>query len=145
MVRKIITYRIPVSFVATFAVLIYFIPSDKNIDSSFAVYSILSGGLIFAAVFMATDHTTSPCTPLGQVIYGIGCGGLTVLLRYSGLFYDGVYPAVLIMNELARPIDELAFKLTNPAKKKKTAKKASGPEPGPEIVPDRQTGGDSGR
>ena len=76
---------------------------------------------------MATDHSTSPCTTLGQVIYGVGCGGLTVLLRYSGLFYDGAYPAVLIMNELARPIDVLAFRLTGPVKKKKAAKNAAAP------------------
>lgn len=121
MLRKIISYKIPVSFLLTVAVLTYAFPRI-DIDSSFAIYTLLSGGVLFAAIFMATDHTTSPCTTLGQVIYGVGCGGLTVLLRYSGLFYDGAYPAVLIMNELARPIDALAFRLTGPVKKKKTEK-----------------------
>ena len=123
MFRKIISYKIPLSFVVTVAVITYVFPKI-DIDSSFAIYSVLSGGLLFAAIFMATDHTTSPCTSFGQVIYGIGCGALTVLLRYSGLIYDGAYPAVLIMNELARPIDVLVFRLTGPVKKNKAAKTA---------------------
>lgn len=119
LLRKVISYKIPLSFILTVAFLTYVFPKIEIDSTSFAVYSMLSGGVIFAAVFMATDHTTSPCTTLGQVIYGVGCGGLTVLLRYSGLFYDGAYPAVLIMNELARPIDTLAFRLTGPVEKKK--------------------------
>jgi hypothetical protein len=102
-----------------------------DIDSSYAIYSILSGGVLFAAFFMATDHATSPCTTLGQVLYGVGCGGLTVLFRYTGVFYDGAYPAVLIMNELARPLDLLAFSLNGPGKKKKKAKKQKEKEPEP--------------
>lgn len=121
MLRKIISFKIPVSFILTVAIITYAFPRI-DIDSSYAVYTVLSGGVLFAALFMATDHTTSPCTTLGQVIYGAGCGVITVLLRYSGLFYDGAYPAVLIMNELARPIDVLAFRLTGPVKKKKETK-----------------------
>ncbi len=119
--RGIISFKIPAAFLLTVAALTYAFPRI-DIDSSYAVYSLLSGGVIFAAVFMATDHTTSPCTTLGQVIFGIGCGGLTVIFRYSGLFYDGAYPAVLIMNELARPLDLLAFRITGP-KSGKTGKK----------------------
>ena len=126
LLRKIISYKIPLSFLLTVLVLTYAFPKI-DIDSSFSIYTILSGGILFAAIFMATDHTTSPCTTLGQVIYGVGCGGLTVLLRYSGLFYDGAYPAVLIMNELARPIDVLAFRFNGPVKKKKKAKPAAAP------------------
>lgn len=111
--RGIISFKIPVSFLLTVAAITYIFPKI-DIDSSYAVYSLVSGGVLFAAVFMATDHTTSPCTTLGQVLFGIGCGGLTVLFRYSGLFYDGAYPAVLIMNELARPLDALAFRFTGP-------------------------------
>ena len=124
MLRKIISYKIPLPFLLTVLVLTYAFPKI-DIDSSYSVYTLLSGGVLFAAVFMATDHTTSPCTTLGQIIYGVGCGGLTVLLRYSGLFYDGAYPAVLIMNELSRPIDAIVFRFTGPLKKKKTAKKAA--------------------
>ena len=125
LVRKVISYKIPVSYILTVAVFSYVFPKIEADATTFAIYSLLSGGVLFAAVFMATDHTTSPCTTLGQVIYGVGCGGLTILLRYSGLFYDGAYPAVLIMSEFARPIDALAFSLTGPVKKKKTAEKAA--------------------
>lgn len=128
--RGIISYKIPLSFAFTVMAITYLFPRI-DIDSSYAIYSILSGGVLFAAFFMATDHATSPCTTLGQVIYGIGCGGLTVLFRYTGVFYDGAYPAVLIMNELARPLDLLAFSLNGPVKKKKKAKKQQKEEPEP--------------
>lgn len=120
--RGIISYKIPVSFVLTVMAITYLFPRI-DIDSSYAVYSILSGGVLLAAFFMATDHATSPCTTLGQVLFGVGCGGLTVLFRYTGVFYDGAYPAVLIMNELARPLDLLAFRINGPYKKKKAVKK----------------------
>lgn len=128
--RGIISYKIPLSFAFTVMAITYLFPRI-DIDSSYAIYSILSGGVLFAAFFMATDHATSPCTTLGQVIYGVGCGGLTVLFRYTGVFYDGAYPAVLIMNELARPLDLLAFSLNGPVKKKKKAKKQQKEEPEP--------------
>lgn len=139
--RGIISYKIPVTFIFTVAAITYVFPRI-DIDSSYAVYSILSGGVMFAAVFMATDHATSPCTSIGQIIYGVGCGGLTVLFRYTGVFYDGAYPAVLIMNELARPLDQLAFRLTGPSKKKKAAKKpekAENEAPTDENQPDEAT------
>ena len=128
--RGIISYKIPLSFAFTVMAITYLFPRI-DIDSSYAIYSILSGGVLFAAFFMATDHATSPCTTLGQVIYGVGCGGLTVLFRYTGVFYDGAYPAVLIMNELARPLDLLAFSLNGPVIKKKKAKKQQKEEPEP--------------
>ena len=128
--RGIISYKIPLSFAFTVMAITYLFPRI-DIDSSYAIYSILSGGVLFAAFFMATDHATSPCTTLGQVLYGVGCGGLTVLFRYTGVFYDGAYPAVLIMNELARPLDLLAFSLNGPGKKKKKAKKQKEKEPEP--------------
>ncbi len=128
LLRGIISYRIPVAFSLTVMALTYLFPRI-DVDSSYAVYSILSGGVLFAAFFMATDHSTSPCMPLAQFAYGIGCGALTVLFRYSGLFYDGAYPAVLIMNELSRPLDLLFYRLFGP---KKTAAK---PKIAPVAVP----------
>ena len=128
LLRGIISYRIPVAFSLTVMALTYLFPRI-DVDSSYAVYSILSGGVLFAAFFMATDHSTSPCMPLAQFAYGIGCGALTVLFRYSGLFYDGAYPAVLIMNELSRPLDLLFYRLFGP---KKTAAK---PKKAPVAVP----------
>ena len=133
MIRGIISYKIPVSFTLTVLLITYVFPRI-DIDSSYAVYSILSGGVLFAAFFMATDHATSPCTGLGQILFGVGCGGLTVLFRYTGVFYDGAYPAVLIMNELARPLDLLAFRINGPSRKKKKAGKPKEDKKAPETA-----------
>jgi electron transport complex protein RnfD len=133
MIRGIISYKIPVSFTLTVLLITYVFPRI-DIDSSYAVYSILSGGVLFAAFFMATDHATSPCMGLGQILFGVGCGGLTVLFRYTGVFYDGAYPAVLIMNELARPLDLLAFRINGPSRKKKKAGKPKEDKKAPETA-----------
>ena len=70
---------------------------------------LLSGGLILGAFFMATDTATSPVTVLGKLIYGIGCGLLTVVIRYFCDAPDGVYYAILVMNLLAWPIEKLTM------------------------------------
>jgi electron transport complex protein RnfD len=72
---------------------------------SWMLYSLFSGGLMLGAIFMATDYATSPATPVGQVIYGIGCCVLTVFFRYNGLFPEGVTYAILIMNAFVWFID----------------------------------------
>jgi electron transport complex protein RnfD len=72
---------------------------------SWMLYSLLSGGVMLGAIFMATDYATSPATPVGQVIYGIGCGVLTVIFRYFGLFPEGVTYAILLMNAFVWFID----------------------------------------
>ena len=59
---------------------------------------LLSGGLMLGAIFMATDYTTSPVTHGGQIAFGVGCGVLTILLRYFGSYVEGVSYAILIMN-----------------------------------------------
>ena len=69
------------------------------------LYSLLSGGVMLGAIFMATDYATSPATPRGQILYGIGCGVLTVIFRYYGLFPEGVTYAILIMNAFVWFID----------------------------------------
>ena len=66
---------------------------------------LFGGGGMLGALFMATDYTTSPVTPKGQVIYGIGCGVLTVVFRYFGLFPEGVTYAILLMNACVWVID----------------------------------------
>ncbi len=109
LVRRVITYHIPVSFVATVAVLTFIFPLGKNPGYLWSLYSVLSGGLLFAAVFMATDYTTSPITPLGKIYYGIGCGILTVFIRYFGAYEEGVVFAILIMNCLTGVIDKLTI------------------------------------
>ena len=102
--RKVISVRTPAAYLGTVAVLtLVFSKTDDSI--SWMLYSLCSGGVMLGAIFMATDYATSPATPMGQVIFGIGCGVLTVLLRYFGLYPEGVTYAILIMNSLVWIID----------------------------------------
>ncbi len=96
--RKIITWHIPVPFVAAVFVLSLFTGRDP-------LSEILSGGLILGAFFMATDMVTSPVTPRGRVIFGASCGFLTWLIRNFGGYPEGVCYAILIMNAVAPLID----------------------------------------
>ena len=102
--RKVISLRIPVSYIGTVAV-VTLVFSKTGDPISWMLYSLFSGGLLLGAIFMATDYATSPATPVGQVIYGIGCGILTVLFRYYGLFPEGVTYAILLMNAFVWFID----------------------------------------
>ena len=102
--RKVISLRIPVAYLGTMAVLTL-VFSKTGDPMSWMLYSLLSGGVMLGAIFMATDYATSPATPVGQVIYGIGCGVLTVYFRYNGLFPEGVTYAILIMNAFVWFID----------------------------------------
>ena len=77
--------------------------TDAPVD--WMLYSLVSGGVMLGAIFMATDYATSPVTAWGQIIYGIGCGGLTVVFRYFGLFPEGVTYAILLMNAFVWIID----------------------------------------
>ena len=92
-VRKVITWHIPVAFVGTVFVLTALLGQQP-------VYQVLSGGLLLGAIFMATDYVTSPPTPWGKVIFGIGCGLITVLIRVWGSYPEGVSFAILFMNIL---------------------------------------------
>ena len=73
---------------------------------AYAVYAVLSGGLMLASIFMATDYATSPVTLKGQLVYGVGCGILTVLIRKFGSYPEGVTYAILIMNLCSWAIDK---------------------------------------
>lgn len=102
--RKVISIRIPAAYLGTVALAtLVFHKTDEPV--MWMLYSLLSGGVMLGAVFMATDYATSPATPVGQIIYGIGCGVLTVLIRYFGLFPEGVTYAILIMNAFVWIID----------------------------------------
>ena len=102
--RKVISVRIPAAYLGTVAVLtLVFSKTDAPV--LWMLYSLFSGGLMLGAIFMATDYATSPATPVGQVIYGIGCGVLTVFFRYYGLFPEGVTYAILIMDAFVWFID----------------------------------------
>ena len=96
-VRKVISCRIPVAYLGTVAVLTLVFYKTEN-AFLWMLYQLCSGGVVLGAFFMATDYVTSPTTRVGQVLYGIGCGVLTVVFRYTGLFPEGVTYAILIMN-----------------------------------------------
>ncbi len=102
--RKIITWHIPVSFIGTVFVLSLVFSGSAN-PLEFALYEIFSGGLFLGAVFMATDYVTSPITNRGRLIFGIGCGAITVFIRFLGVYPEGVSFAILIMNLLVWYID----------------------------------------
>ena len=103
-VRKVISPRIPLAYIGTVAVLtLVFSKTDAPV--AWMLYSLFSGGLMLGAIFMATDYATSPVTAKGQIVYGIGCGVLTVIFRYFGLFPEGVTYAILLMNACVWVID----------------------------------------
>ena len=102
--RKVISLRIPLAYLGTVAVLtLVFAKTDDPVV--WMLYSLCSGGVMLGAIFMATDYATSPVTALGQIVYGMGCGALTVVFRYFGLFPEGVTYAILLMNALVWTID----------------------------------------
>ncbi len=102
--RRVITWHIPVSFVTSVFALSLFM---EGFDFTRALSLILSGGLLIGAIFMATDYVTSPSTAAGKLIFGIGAGLLTFLIRYFGVYPDGVSFAILFMNILNPYIEEL--------------------------------------
>ena len=120
--RRVIRLRIPLSFLGTVAVLSWCFPQGGNSSLDWTLYSLMGGGLLLAALFMATDFTTSPVTFWGQVVYGVGCGALTVFLRTFGSYPEGVGFAVLVMNLLAWPIDRAALTLRSVFRRRKEAR-----------------------
>ena len=103
-VRKVISARIPLAYLGTVAMLtLVFHKTDNAL--AWMLYSLFGGGVMLGAIFMATDYVTSPVTPKGQIIYGVGCGVLTVIFRYFGLFPEGVTYAILLMNLCVWVID----------------------------------------
>lgn len=98
LLRRVITLRIPLSYLGTVAVLAFTFPLGGANRLDWMLCQLLSGGLMLGALFMATDYTTSPVTHAGQIAYGVGCGILTLLFRYFGSYPEGVTYAILIMN-----------------------------------------------
>ncbi|MGM9684388.1 MAG: RnfABCDGE type electron transport complex subunit D [Eubacteriales bacterium] len=96
--RKVITWHIPVIYIGTVFLFTLALGEDP-------VYHILSGGLMLGAIFMATDYSTSPMTKWGKVIFGVGCGLITVVIRVFGNYPEGVSFAILFMNILTPYID----------------------------------------
>ena len=122
LLRRVIRLRIPLSFLGTVAVLSWCFPQGGNAPLDWTLYSLMGGGLLLAALFMATDFTTSPVTFWGQVAYGVGCGALTVFLRTFGSYPEGVGFAVLVMNLFSWPIDKAALALRGAWRRRKEAR-----------------------
>lgn len=98
-VRGIIDWRIPVSYIGTVALLSWLFGSDP-------VFHVLAGGLLLGAFFMATDYVTSPMTPLGRFVFGCGCGLFNVVGRFFGPMPEATTFAILFMNGLVPLIDK---------------------------------------
>lgn len=98
LIRKVINWKVPTIYIATVFILAIIFKQDP-------VFHILAGGLMLGAIFMATDYTTSPVTPKGQIIYAVGCGLITMIIRLFGSYPEGVSYSILLMN-VATPIIE---------------------------------------
>lgn len=122
-IRRVVTLRIPVAYIATVAVLALLFPQGGNDRVLWMGYQVLGGGLMLGALFMATDYVTSPITKLGQVIYGIGCGVITILIRYFGSYPEGVSYAILVMNCCVVLLDRIGRPRRFGAPRKEAAKK----------------------
>ena len=103
--RKVINWQTPVAYIATVAVLTFLFPKQGT-GLEWMLYSIFGGGLFLGAFFMATDYATSPVTKKGQLIFGIGCGLFTVLIRYFGSYNEGVCYSIMVMNLCVALIDK---------------------------------------
>lgn len=99
-ITKVISFEIPFFFVGTVALMSFIL--GKN-----PLYAILSGGVLFGAVFMATDYVTNPTRKIGQIIFAVGCGVIVVVIRLYGNYPEGVTYAILFMNCLTPLIDRL--------------------------------------
>ena len=103
--RRVISWRIPAAYIGAVAVLTL-VFSKGDDPMLWMLYSVMGGGVMLGAIFMATDYVTSPAMPAAQLVYGVGCGVLTVIFRYFGLFPEGVTYAILIMNACAWALDK---------------------------------------
>lgn len=120
--RKVIAARIPLAYIGTVAILAFLFPQGNDRIAWMAA-QVFGGGLMLGAIFMATDYVTSPLTKLGQIVYGIGCGVITILIRYFGGYSEGVTYAILCMNACAVLLDKIGRPVKFGAPKKEAAKK----------------------
>ena len=106
--RKVIKWYVPMAFIAT-VFLCYFC---FTLDVTYALQQVLAGGLVLGAVFMVTDYVTTPATPWGRVIFCVGCGLLTFLIRQFGSYPEGVSISILAMNLLVPFIEKWTTRKT---------------------------------
>lgn len=108
LIRKVISPKIPIAYVLTFAVLTFLFGNKGDMSAvDYTLMQLCTGGLMLGAVFMATDYTTTPTTPMGMIIFGIGCGVLTFVIRRFGGYPEGVSFSIILMN-IAAPLIEKA-------------------------------------
>ena len=121
LVRKVITIQIPASYILTVAVLAAIFPAEGYGHLEYMLYAIFGGGLMLGAIFMATDYSTTPVSKKGQIVFGIGCGLLTTMIRFFGGYPEGVCYSILLMNTTVWLIDKYTrpTKFGAPAKQKK--------------------------
>lgn len=127
--KRYITWHIPASFLGTAAILAWIFGGKNPETGSIILFAgdpllhLISGGMLLGAFFMATDYVTCPSVRKGQILFGIGCGFLTMLIRLKGAFPEGVMFAILIMNCFSPLIDRgfksKVFGAVKPAKEKK--------------------------
>ena len=122
LVRKVISPRIPLAYLGTVAVLAFLFPLGND-RAAWTAAQLFGGGLMLGAIFMATDYVTSPVTKRGQALFGMGCGLLTIAIRYFGGYSEGVSYAILIMNCCVVLLDKVGRPVKFGAPKKEAAKK----------------------
>lgn len=103
LIRRVISWKTPVIYVATVFVLTLAFKQDITV----ALYHVLGGGLLIGAIFMATDYVTTPINKVGKIIFALGCGLVTVLIRLFGSYPEGVSFAILIMNILTPYLEKI--------------------------------------
>lgn len=113
-VRKLIQPTTPLAFIGTVAVLTLLY---SGFDVTYTLYQLMSGGLFLGAIFMATDYATTPLTQKGKMIFGIGCGVFTFLIRQFASLPEGVSYSILLMNILTPYIDKISMPKPLGAKK----------------------------
>ena len=101
--RGVITYIIPAYYIGSVAILTF---AFSGFNASMISYNVLAGGLMLGAFFMATDYSSSPVSKKGQIIYAVGCGVLTAVIRYYGGYPEGVSYSILLMNVATPLIDK---------------------------------------
>ena len=106
LIRRVISWHTPVAFIGTVFLFTFLVKGSLD----YSVYQMLSGGLMLGAFFMATDYSTTPNTDWGRVIFGIGCGLITVLIRVWGNYPEGVSFSILLMNILTPYISKATRK-----------------------------------
>jgi electron transport complex protein RnfD len=121
--RKVISWRVPVTYIATVFIFTYILKlCGGDAAGRIPYYEIFTGGLMLGAFFMATDYASTPVTPKGKIIMGLGCGIITVLIRVYGGYPEGVSYSILLMNLCTPLIDRFTapkkFGFVKPVKAK---------------------------